>query len=105
MGAKIPHDTGYSGILEENKTDCHDIAEILLKVVLNTVNQTKPTLVHDNFSQFWISCLGCFGFIAPIYCSIVLNSSISTLSVHVPDEGYSRNVSYTLTLISTFLFE
>jgi hypothetical protein len=49
MGAKIPHDTGYSGILEENKTDCHDIAEILLKVVLNTVNQTKPTLVHDNF--------------------------------------------------------
>jgi hypothetical protein len=23
-----------------NKTDCHDIAEILLKVVLNTINQT-----------------------------------------------------------------
>jgi hypothetical protein len=25
-----------------NKTDCHDISEILLKVVLNTKNQTKP---------------------------------------------------------------
>jgi hypothetical protein len=24
-----------------NKTDCHDIAEILLKVALNTINQTK----------------------------------------------------------------
>jgi hypothetical protein len=28
-----------------NKTDCHDIAEILLKVVLNTINQTKPNPV------------------------------------------------------------
>jgi hypothetical protein len=26
-----------------NKTDCHDITEILLKVVLNTINQTKPS--------------------------------------------------------------
>jgi hypothetical protein len=25
-----------------NKTDCHDITEILLKVALNTINQTKP---------------------------------------------------------------
>ena len=25
-----------------NKTDCHDIIEILLKIVLNTINQTKP---------------------------------------------------------------
>ena len=26
-----------------NKTDCHDITEILVKVVLNTINQTKPS--------------------------------------------------------------
>ena len=26
-----------------NKTDLHNIAEILLKVALNTVNQTKPS--------------------------------------------------------------
>jgi hypothetical protein len=25
-----------------NKTDCHDITEILLKVALNTIKQTKP---------------------------------------------------------------
>jgi hypothetical protein len=27
-----------------NKTDHHDITEILLKVVLNTINQTKPKI-------------------------------------------------------------
>ena len=32
----IPYDTGYS----TNKTDCHDITEILLKVAFNTINQT-----------------------------------------------------------------
>ena len=26
------------------KTDCHDITEILLKVALNTINQTKPVI-------------------------------------------------------------
>jgi hypothetical protein len=26
-----------------NKTDRHDVAEILLKVALNTISQTKPT--------------------------------------------------------------
>ena len=26
-----------------NKTDCHDITEILLKVALNTINQTNYT--------------------------------------------------------------
>ena len=29
-----------------NKTDCHDIIEILLKVALNTINQTKRTIYH-----------------------------------------------------------
>ena len=31
-----------------NKTDGHDITEILLKVALNTVNQTKPTYFKIN---------------------------------------------------------
>jgi hypothetical protein len=30
-------------VCSANKTDCHDITEILLKVVLNTINQPKPT--------------------------------------------------------------
>jgi hypothetical protein len=29
-----------------NKTDRHDITEILLKVALNTINQTKPKYIH-----------------------------------------------------------
>jgi hypothetical protein len=31
-----------------NKTDCHDITEILLKVELNTIKQTKIYLTHLN---------------------------------------------------------
>jgi hypothetical protein len=31
-----------------NKTDCHDITEILLKVALNTIKQTKPEIIHSN---------------------------------------------------------
>jgi hypothetical protein len=27
-----------------NKSDCHDIIEIVLKVALNTIKQTKPKL-------------------------------------------------------------
>jgi len=31
----------YSSFLTTNKTDRHDIAKILLKMVLNTINQTR----------------------------------------------------------------
>ena len=35
-----------------SKADCHDITEILLKVALNTINQTKPNLnSEENFSH------------------------------------------------------
>jgi hypothetical protein len=36
--------SGFQGTLvsSTNKTDHHDITEILLKVALNTLNQTKP---------------------------------------------------------------
>jgi hypothetical protein len=29
-------------VSSNKKTDCHEITEILLKVALNTINQTKP---------------------------------------------------------------
>jgi hypothetical protein len=32
-----------------NKTDSHDITEILLKVALNTINQTKPITAKNRF--------------------------------------------------------
>jgi hypothetical protein len=38
-------------VSSNNKTDCHDIhffvAEILLKVALNTIKQKKPSLAHQ----------------------------------------------------------
>ena len=35
-----------------NKTDCHDITEILLKVVLNTINQ--PTIHYDHVYSIFL---------------------------------------------------
>ena len=37
----------FSPISSTNKTDCNDITEILLKVVLNTINQ--PTIIMFKF--------------------------------------------------------
>jgi hypothetical protein len=34
-----------------NKTDCHDVTDILLKVALNTINHTK---------EMWIICIGSY---------------------------------------------
>jgi hypothetical protein len=31
----------FSSVSSTNKTDSHDLTEILLKVALNTINQTK----------------------------------------------------------------
>ena len=43
------------------KTGCHDIAEILLKVALSTINQseislTRPTLIHTFSLHFILKC-------------------------------------------------
>jgi hypothetical protein len=35
-------------VSSNNKTDRHDITEILLKVTLNTINQTKPDSAQPN---------------------------------------------------------
>jgi hypothetical protein len=35
------------------KTGRHDIAEILLKVVLNTINQIKPTYLYFLYSTLY----------------------------------------------------
>ena len=35
-----------------NKTDCHDINEILLKVALYTINQTNPTMFTSSEVPF-----------------------------------------------------
>jgi hypothetical protein len=35
----------FSSVSSTNKTDCHEITEILLKVALNTINPKKTTTV------------------------------------------------------------
>jgi len=47
----------FSPVSSTNKTDSHDITEILLKVALNTINQTKTILlirscVNDDLISF-----------------------------------------------------
>jgi len=37
-------------VYSTNKTDCHDIAEILLKVALNTINQTNLYICKKKMS-------------------------------------------------------
>jgi len=42
-----------SPVSSTNKTDRHDITEILLKVVLNTISQAKPNLfINDGYKLF-----------------------------------------------------
>jgi hypothetical protein len=53
----------YSGF---NKTDCHDIAEILLKVALNTINPNiNPSYVCEEMSYKWQNGY-CFFFLKSI---------------------------------------
>jgi hypothetical protein len=39
-----------------NKTDCHDITEILLKVVLNTINLNHYPLLHVVTKTIFLYC-------------------------------------------------
>jgi hypothetical protein len=38
----------FSPVFSTNKTDCHDITEILLKVALNTINQATQNMKFTN---------------------------------------------------------
>ena len=42
----------YTPVSSTNKTDRHDITEILLNVTLNIINQTKKYIIHDCFNNF-----------------------------------------------------
>ena len=45
----------YSGNqIKKNKTDCHDIAEILLKVKFNTITVTRPIHMIDETRWLWL---------------------------------------------------
>jgi hypothetical protein len=80
-----------------NKTDRHDIAEILSKVALNTIKQTNKHIA-DTCMWYVFFCFGYlvmpFGFLAPenfwiIWLCNLLNSGVN-------DGGYFRNTSWEL---------
>jgi len=62
---------------------------------------SKALILFRDFSRFWLSCLGPLVLFFP-KLQIIWLSNLSNLSV--PDEGYSRNKSCALNLISAFLF-
>jgi hypothetical protein len=49
------NETDHHDTPEIFKTDRHDIAEILLKVALNTINQIKPSTQSYGFKQHVIT--------------------------------------------------
>ena len=52
-GRWFSHGTPFSST---NKTECHDITEILLKVALNTIKQTN--IYHSDLSHcLWLYCI------------------------------------------------
>ena len=51
-------------VANTNKTDCHDITEILLKVASNTIYQTKSSIVCD---ERWLLVLDSSGIILTLF--------------------------------------
>ena len=47
----------FSQVSSTNKTDCHNITEILLKVELNTINQTN-LLMYDDVNEHKVTTIG-----------------------------------------------
>ena len=41
----LRHVSGFLRVSSTNKTDRHDVTEILLKMALNTINQTKINII------------------------------------------------------------
>ena len=73
-----------------------------LQFLYNTIiNKTKVSSGIGDHNRFWRSCLGPWVSLLP-KLEIIWLSNLSIFGV--PEEGYSRNVSCTLNLISTFLF-
>ena len=72
-------------VSSNNKTDLHDVTEILLKVALNTINLYVSNFTFPQYCNVNLPHAFYFGFQSFEY------------EIKVPDEGYSRNWSCELT--------
>jgi hypothetical protein len=79
-------------VFSTNKTDRHDVTEILLKVVLNTIKQTDNYISYNVFEDLFLFFSGIFQFLTinNICINIILYFSIDTdvnnqTTYNVPD--------------------
>ena len=69
-------------VFSTNKTDRHDIAEILLKVAFNTLTQTLLIInMHPFFWKYWCSVV--FS-VSSIFFYLILNMQVMQQSISLP---------------------
>jgi hypothetical protein len=80
----------------------HFLNNVSITNVLLSLRHWRPlSSLSILFRRFgWLSCLGALVYLLPIRVLIIVLSILLTLNVS--DEGYSRNVSCALNMISTF---
>ena len=84
-----------------NKTDCHDITEILLKVVLNTIAQSQPLIIRGGIIELVVthfkiagkmySVLSIFSAITDWFLLLIIRIDgvmVSVLASSVVDRGF-----------------
>ena len=54
---KFVSDLWFSPVSSTSKTESHDIAEILLKVALNTIKQTNVLFMFDKIYALFFFCM------------------------------------------------
>ena len=65
-------------------------------------NHGSPRSEMCDRSRFMLSCLGSLVFLLPKHLNYLASNH---LTLSIPEEGYSRNVSCVLNYISTFLLD
>jgi hypothetical protein len=85
-------------VYSKNKTDHHDIAEIVLKVALNSINQTnQPTITFMFKHRFFLLQINC------ITRTLYLVYKIFLLTYRGQVSDTSMLLSYTLTVCNSFI--
>ena len=74
-----------------------------LNNIITPINKTKVRLLPGVIGDLRLCWLSCLGFLVYFYKDFHLDSNHLIMSI--PNEGYFRNVSFTINLISTFLLK
>jgi hypothetical protein len=80
----LRHVSGFLWVLpvsSTNKTDCHDITEIILKVALNTITPPKYFLLTDIKHLSYYEPVGCRGWYVTFYELVYSQTALVTTSI------------------------